>query len=311
MNFNHNLTRIHSLLLVCGLATAFPAAFAVETDTTTAATTSTTVGTSAVTESSLVAEFSEFLGGDERAGTIISGLRQGSSFDLVTETTITETVIDPVTGLPITDPVTGLPATTTTTTTTTTTIDPPTGTMGYGNVRIALRLAQTELNGLGITQATPEQLSAILVGGDINGTPTNGILTMRAEGMGWGQIAQAYGTSVGQIMGKGAGLTKPAVANTQTKTTGKPTSSYSTASAPSSQPKSNGYIPSGKPVGTGIVSGLGGTMGSSGNGKGQANKTANTQAGGNSGIGKSISVAGVSNAGGGGSASAPGQLKKN
>ncbi len=284
MKYHHNPIPMRSLLLLCCLATAYPAANAEETDTstTTATTTSTAVGTSQTTETKLVAEFSGFLGGDEQAKTIISGLRQGTSFDLVTETTTTETT---------TNTTTGETTTTTSTATTTATIEPPTGTMGYGNIRIALRLSQTELAKLGITEATPEQLSAILVGGDINGTQVTGILSMRADGMGWGQIAKSYDTTVGQLMGKGAGLTKQ------------------TASA--SQTKSNGYIPSGKPAGSGVINGMGGSMGSPDKGRGLENKAAKAQSVGNSGVGKSISMAQVSNAGGGGSATAPGQLKKN
>lgn len=285
MKHHDKSTQMHSLLLACCLAAAYPAANAEETDTSTstATTTSASVGTSQTTETKLVSEFSAFLGGEEQAQTVISGLRQGTSFDLETETTTTVTT---------TDPTTGQTTTSTSTTTTITTIDPPTGTMGYGNIRIALRLAQSELASLGITEATPEQLSAILLGGAIDGSQVNGILAMRADGMGWGQIAQSYDTTVGQLMGKGMGVTKQA------------------ASAPLA--KSNGYIPSGKAAGSGVINGMGGTMGSgSGNGKGQANKAANAPGGGNSGVGKSVAMAGVSNAGGGGSATAPGQLKKN
>lgn len=311
MKFHHHPLHMHAMLLTCCLAAAYPTANAAETDTSTTTTTatSTTVGASQNTEAKLVTEFAYFLGGEEQARTVISGLRQGSSFELVTETT-TETTTGTGTG---SEPPSGtttettagtgsgseLPTGTTTetttgttiTTTTTTTIDPPTGTMGYGNIRIALRMAQSELAKLGITEATPEQLSAILLGGEIDGSQVNGILAMRAEGMGWGQIAHNYDMTVGQLMGKGSGLTKQTTS--------------------SSQVKSNGYIASGKPVGAGIVNGMGSTMSSSGNGKGQANKAANAQGGGNAGAGKSFSMAGVSNAGGGGNATAPGQLKKN
>jgi hypothetical protein len=270
-----------SLLLACCLAAAFPAANAAEPTTT-------TVGTSENTEAKLSAEFAAFLGGETQAHTVINGLRQGTAFDLVTQTTMT----DPATGQ-------------TTTTTTTTTIDPPTGTMGYGNVRIALRLAQAELGELGITQPTPEQLSAILLGGTINSTQVDGILAMRADGMGWGQIAQHYGTTVGQLMGKGAGLTKQTTATTQAKTTGKATTTANQAAkqAPATQAKANGYIPTGKGTGTGIVTGTGSTASAAGseNGKGQAAVKA----------GQTAATTGLSHANGGASSTAPGQVKKN
>lgn len=293
--------RIHSTLLACCLAAAFSGAQAAETSTATSTTTTATttaVGTSTTTEAKLAAEFADFLGGTEQAGTIVSGLRQGTAFDLATETTTT----DPTTN-------------TTTTATTTTTIDPPTGTLGYGNVRITLRLAQSLLSQQGITQPTAEELSAVLLGGDLNGTAVSGILTMRAEGMGWGQIAQQYGMTVGQIMGKGAGLTGQTAASAQAKGTKTSSTGASTsASAKSgSSSRSNGYIPSGKTAGAGIVTGMGGGAGSTGNGngKGQTVKASAHQGGGMVSAGSQhASAAGVGNAGGS-SGTAPGQVKKN
>ena len=157
------------------------------------------------------------------------------------------------------------------------------------------RRAQAQLNQMGITQPTTEELSAVLLGGEINGTQVDGILTMRSDGMGWGQIAKEYGMTVGQLMGKGAGLTKQA-ATLQTKTTGKagPVSSSTTKSGQarsngyiSSSPKpasastarNNGYIPSGsgKTQGAGMVSAAGGSSGQ-GNGKGQTQNKITTSA---------------------------------
>ena len=107
--------------------------------------------------------------------------------------------------------------------------------MGYGNVRITLRLAQAQLNQLGITQPTTEELSAVLLGGDINGSQVDGILAMRADGMGWGQIAKEYGMTVGQIMGKGAGPTKQATTTGTKKphsSAGRPPTARSSAGWP-------------------------------------------------------------------------------
>lgn len=334
--------KMRTLLLTCCLAAAYPAAHAEETSTTTTPTTTSTsttttsssttstattaVGTSTNTEAKLSTEFAEFLGGQEQASAVVSGLRQGTAFSLDTASGTT--------GTTSTTGTTG----TTSTTSTTTTIDPPTGTMGYGNVRITLRLAQAQLNQMGITQPTTEELSAVLIGGDINGTQVDGILTLRADGMGWGQIAQEYGMTVGQLMGKGAGLTKQSAgttATTQTKTTGKAASisGSTTKSGQASQARSNGYIPStkstsastarsngyipsgsGKSHGGGIVSATGGSMGgsSNGGGKGQAHKitTSAQGAGAVSAGGQHVSM-GASNAGGGSNAMAPGQAKKN
>src|SRR6266705_1974358 len=73
---------------------------------------------------------------------------------------------------------------------------PPTNKMGNGNVNIALALAEAELKKQGITNPTPAQLKAALVG---NGK-TTGILTLRAKGEGWGQIAQSLGFKLGDVM---------------------------------------------------------------------------------------------------------------
>src|SRR5512139_4146317 len=219
---NHDHLRTQSVLLAFCLAAAAPAVNAAGTSTTT--TTTTTIGTSTNVESKLSAEFATFLGGEVQAHAVVSGLRQGTAFSLETGTATAGT----------------------TGTTSTTTIDPPTGTMGYGNVRIALKLAQAQLNEFGITQPTAAELSAALLGGEINGTPVDGVLALRAEGMGWGQIALRYGTTVGQLMGKGGGLTKQPVAGAQAKTGFKAASASSSTVklSQTSQSRSNGYIAS-------------------------------------------------------------------
>jgi hypothetical protein len=268
---------MQSLLLVFSLALGLPAASATEPDM--------PIGTSGNVESKLSSEFADFLGGTEQAHVVVDGLRQGAAF----------TYIYPDTPDAI--------------------IDPPTGTMGYGNVRIALRLAQAELSKLGIVQPTPDELAAILLGGEIDGAPVDGILALRAEGMGWGEIAQQYGTTVGQLMGKGAGLTKQS--STFSSTGGKAAPSSTGKSTHSSQARANGYIPSGngKALGHGIVSGTGASVGviEPNGGKGLAHKpTTNTH--GSSMVsagGQHASLAGASNAGGGAKALAPGLAKKN
>jgi hypothetical protein len=140
------------------------------------------------------ADFSSFLGADAKA--VVTGLRNGTPI-ILTSTTITPS---PTPG--------GLPIITTTTTT----ITPPTGTMGFGNVYICLALAKQQLSTLGITQPTPQQLQAALTGGTITQTtgtgatatttttPLQGILTMRSQKMGWGQIAQKLGFKLGPVI---------------------------------------------------------------------------------------------------------------
>ena len=141
----------------------------------------------------LSSEFSSFLGDDVTA--VVTGLRNG--------TPITLTTTDP-SSTPTDSSVTtaGTPLTTTTT------INPPTGKMGLGNVRISLALAKVQLSQYNIDQPTSDQLSAALLGGSITTgsgitattTQIQGILTMRSEGMGWGQIAHELGYKLGPII---------------------------------------------------------------------------------------------------------------
>src|SRR5918994_3917150 len=159
-----------------------------------------------------------------------------------------------------TDPVTN--------TSTTTTEALPTGKMGFGNVKISLGLAQESLRQQGITQPTSEQLHTSLVGGQMvpgdSTTTTNGILQMRAEGMGWGQIAQKYDVKLGQLMSGKQPASTTTTSTTSTTTTSK---GVTTASGKSSTPvtgKGNGKSFSGsESQGKGIVSASGQTSGTS------------------------------------------------
>lgn len=72
-----------------------------------------------------------------------------------------------------------------------TSFDPPTGKMGYGEIDTALALAQKQLP----ANPTPAQLKAALIGT----AQQPGVLAMRADGMGWGQIAQSMGFKLGEV----------------------------------------------------------------------------------------------------------------
>ncbi|MPZ77372.1 MAG: hypothetical protein GEU77_12700 [Deltaproteobacteria bacterium] len=154
----------------------------------------------------------------------------------------------------------------TTNTSTTTTEALPTGKMGYGNVKISLALAQESLRQQGIMQPTSEQLHTALVGDST--TQTNGILQMRADGMGWGQIAQKYDVKLGQLMSGKQPVATTTTSTTTTSTTGK---GITTAAGKSSADvsvtatgKGHGKAFSGtKSQGTGIVSASGRTAGTS------------------------------------------------
>jgi len=82
------------------------------------------------------------------------------------------------------------------------TFTPPTRPMGYGNITRALTLASRELAAAGIRNPTPQQLQSALTGGTVTtaqGTVTMpGVLQLRSQGMGWGQIAHTIGVHPGQ-----------------------------------------------------------------------------------------------------------------
>lgn len=140
-------------------------------------------GSSSQVETRLTSSFSGFAGSEDNARSLVTGLRQGSEITLTA----------PGTGGQAAESATFTPAT---------------RPMGYGNVRISLALAQEQLAQHGITQPTPEQLKAALAGGTIAtgtgeaGTTAQlpGVLQMRADGMGWGRIANSMGVKLGHVM---------------------------------------------------------------------------------------------------------------
>ncbi|MEW5835201.1 MAG: hypothetical protein AB1832_09080 [Pseudomonadota bacterium] len=170
------------LALACAIALstmmAVPA-FA-QTDTGSDTPTSTSTGVEA---NRLSTEFSTFAGSDANASALVNGLRDGTAI------TLDETVTN-ADG---------------TTSTTQVTIQPATGPLGYGNVRIALALAEASLAQQGITDPTADEIAAALNGGTLtlaDGTTVdlNGVLADRAAGQGWGQIAKAMGFKLGDLM---------------------------------------------------------------------------------------------------------------
>lgn len=133
----------------------------------------------------LVDEFTTFSGSQENATNLVTGLRSGSAMTL-----------------------TGASSTGSTTGSTTATSSSggeisfisPTGPMGWGEVRHALTYARESLAAQGITNPTPAQLKAALIGGtltnaDGTSTTSSGVLQLRSDGMGWGQIAHTLNIS--------------------------------------------------------------------------------------------------------------------
>ena len=67
------------------------------------------------------------------------------------------------------------------------------------NLRVHLREAgHTDVRS--VTRATPaDELKSVLTGGTVNNVAYDGILNLRASGMGWGVIAQELGFKLGEV----------------------------------------------------------------------------------------------------------------
>jgi hypothetical protein len=163
-----------SIFVASGLAVPVYAQTSTTTTTTTTTTTSTTQETTRLTN-----EFTGLAGSTTNAQALVNGLHSGTTVSLTGAST------------------TGAAATTTFT--------PDTGKLGYGNVRIALSLAEASLAKQGITDPTSAELAAALNGGTLvlaDGTSVSlkGVLAERAAGQGWGQIANSLGFKLGDVM---------------------------------------------------------------------------------------------------------------
>jgi hypothetical protein len=129
---------------------------------------------STVASDRIASEYASFAGSRHNATNLVTGLRTGSTITLAERHKPSAT------------------------------FTPPTRPMGYGNVSISLALARYQLAQQGITHPTPRQLETALMGGTITShgktVAYSGVLQMRAQGMGWGQIAHASGTKLGPIV---------------------------------------------------------------------------------------------------------------
>jgi hypothetical protein len=151
------------------------------------------VAEATVPASKIAARYAELAGSPEAAATLVQQLRSGGDFTVAEQVTTTVTNPDGTT--------------TTTTSTVERTIANPNGPMGYGEVNITLALAdklvaageatslQAALTGTTTTVTNPD--------GTTTTTTSGGILAMRGDGMGWGQIARELGFKLGAVMGQG------------------------------------------------------------------------------------------------------------
>ena len=265
--------KISAMVLTVGLASGVPVVAGAQTasdlngQVTTMNNLTSNKGQTNVTNK-ISSDFSSFLGSD--ANSVVTGLRNGTPISLISTTTTPS----PTPG--------GLPVTSTTTTV----ITPPTGHMGFGNVYISLALAKQQLSTLGITQPTPQQLQAALTGGTITqttgtgATPTTtttnmqGILTMRSQNMGWGQIAQKLGFKLGPVMASMKSANHSLAATTAASSKG---NGVGHANGQASKSSESGIVSaSGKSTGNsaqGVASGKGsgdGIVSASGKGNGNA-----------------------------------------
>jgi hypothetical protein len=127
----------------------------------------------------LIETYTDFAGSEANATSLVTGLRHGGEV----------TLIEPVSG--------GPPLITK--------FAVPTRPMGNGNVSHSLALARYQLATYGIDQPTPGEIHAALNGGSIklaNGDLVNlpGVLQLRADGMGWGKIANSMGVKLGHVV---------------------------------------------------------------------------------------------------------------
>jgi len=128
--------------------------------------------------SRLIEAFSEFAGSPPNAQSLAEGLRNGTRIRLVDPNNVA------------------------------TTFTPATKPMSWDDVKIALSLARAELGAGDIASPTPTDIQAVLNGGTagtgdlmINFT---GVLTQRASGLGWAQIARAHSFELDMLV-NGAG----------------------------------------------------------------------------------------------------------
>lgn len=227
------MTAVHALWFAGALLSAAPA-FAAETTTLQTEVQQTDTLTArhgtAQVQSRIASDFTAFAGSETNAQSLVTGLRSGTPITLTTASSGGGT------------------------STTALTFDPPTRPMGHGNVFISLALAKQQLASYGITAPTAQQIQAALTGGTITTSSgqtvvLNGVLTQRAEGMGWGAIAKAQGVNLGQVI---SGLKS---ANAQIAA-GAPASSTATAAARGNSANASGHNRS-TAVGSGIVTATG------------------------------------------------------
>lgn len=106
----------------------------------------------------------------------------------------------------------------------------PTKPMGYGNISHALDYATRDLAAAGVSSPTSDQLHAALMGGTVTNaagetTVLPGVLQLRSQGMGWGQIAHQLNISPSphaNAAAAGSGITTAGSAASSVSSAAKP-----------------------------------------------------------------------------------------
>jgi hypothetical protein len=150
----------------------------------------------------LAERYADLAGSPEAAADLIGDLRSGDDF------TVTETVTTTTTNPD--------GSTNTSTSTVDRVIVNPNGPMGYGEINITLSMAQalvdagsyadlqSALTGTTTTVTNPD--------GTTTTSTSGGVLALRADGMGWGQIAKQLGFKLGDLVSASNGHDKSQVA---------------------------------------------------------------------------------------------------
>jgi hypothetical protein len=249
--------KLFTFAMVGAFAGAFPALASAVESTTPSVTDSATTNIATEPDVALIRKYAEvfsgWAGSTDNALALLNGLHDAKAITLTqpaTKTTSGSTTVSRMNvsiGI-VTSSSTGITADIATTFTA------PTQPMSVRDAGIALAIAQKELSLLRIASPTPVQIHAVLDGGSVSvaggtrraaatpGAPSKtaaskatllqGILTLRAKGMAWGNVAHRSGVDLAPVM---AGL-KRSSASVRTVSTDPLDESRSIFSAPAGSP---------------------------------------------------------------------------
>lgn len=165
-----------SILLIASALLMLPGAAAAQPGKgKSAGVTTTAAGKGAVTMEGLMQRYEALAGSADNAKSLVNGLRSKTEIVLVGQGEACSgrfcSSNGPVTVkfMPLTEP------------------------MGFGNIDIALALTEADLEAKSVAGPKPGQLKAALNGGKEGTLDFAGILKLRSEGNGWGDIANSLG----------------------------------------------------------------------------------------------------------------------